>query len=98
MADIPALWAAPTTTAADRKEIIRQVVERVVVDMQGHSERVQVCIHWIGGGTTDGIVIRPIARLADLSYYPQLCARVRTLTGTVTLTFGVTTEWGNGPG
>jgi len=79
-ADIPALWAATTTTAADRKEIIRQVVERVVVDVQGQSERVQVCIHWIGGGTTDGIVIRPIARLADLSYYPQLCARVRTLT------------------
>src|SRR5712691_7857889 len=29
--DIPALWAAPTTTDADRKEIIRQIVERVLV-------------------------------------------------------------------
>ncbi|MDQ2743942.1 MAG: hypothetical protein M3Z66_16825 [Chloroflexota bacterium] len=27
-ADIPALWTAPPTTVADRKEIIRQVVER----------------------------------------------------------------------
>ena len=78
--DIPALWAASTTTAADRKEIIRQVVEQVVVAVQGRSERVQVCIHWIGGGTTEGTVIRPIAHLADLSYYPQVCARVRTLT------------------
>src|SRR5713226_5343331 len=33
--DIPALWAAPTTTVADREEIIRQVVERVIVDVQG---------------------------------------------------------------
>lgn len=77
--DIPALWQAPTTTAADRKEIIRQVIERVVVDAQGASERVRVRIQWLGGGHTDGAVIRPVARLADLSYYPELCERVRTL-------------------
>lgn len=79
-ADIPGLWSAPTTTAADRQEIIRQVVQRVVVDAQGRSERVQVRIDWIGGGHTEGEMVRDIARLADLSYYPQLCERVRTLT------------------
>ena len=79
-ADIPALWDAPTTTAADRKEIVRQVVERVVVDAQGRSERVMVAIEWVGGGRTDGEVVRPIARLADLSFYPQLCRRLRELT------------------
>ena len=26
--DIPAIWAAPTTTDADRKEILRQIIER----------------------------------------------------------------------
>ena len=78
-ADIPALWAAPTTTAADRKEIVRQVVERVVVDAQGTSERVRVAIEWVGGGRTEGEVVRPVARLADLSYYPQLCERLREL-------------------
>ncbi len=52
--DIPTLWAAPTTTAADRKEIIRQVVERVIVDVQGSSERVKVRIEWIGGGSHRG--------------------------------------------
>ncbi len=40
--NIPVLWAAPTTTGADRKEIIPQIVERVVVDVQGNSERVKV--------------------------------------------------------
>jgi hypothetical protein len=29
--DIPALWDAPATTSAERKEIIRLLVERVVV-------------------------------------------------------------------
>lgn len=69
-ADIPALWDAPTTTAADRKEIIRQIVDRVVVDAQGPSERVRVRIDWVGGGQTEGVVTRSLARLASLSYYP----------------------------
>ncbi len=48
-ADIPGLWAALTTTMVERKEIIRRVVERVVVDIQGASERVRVRIDWAGG-------------------------------------------------
>src|SRR5215467_2090433 len=64
--DIPALWAAPTTTARDRKELIRQVVQRVVVDVQGRSERVQGRIEWVGGGATEGIVIRPVSHLSDV--------------------------------
>ena len=78
-ADIPALWQAPSTTAADRKAIVRQVVQRVVVAAQGESERVRVTIVWVGGGQTVGEVVRPVARLEQLSYYPQLCARVRQL-------------------
>ena len=78
-ADIPALWHAPTTTAVERKEIIRQVVQRVVVAVQGESERVQVTIEWVGGTQTAGALVRPVARLEQLSYYPQLCARVRQL-------------------
>jgi hypothetical protein len=61
-ADIPALWRASTTTDADRKEIIRQVVERVEVQAQGTSEQVRVRITWAGGGQTEGVLVRPIAR------------------------------------
>ena len=78
--DIPMLWAASTTTAGDRKEIIRQVVERVIVDVQGSSERVKVRIEWIGGGYTQGVALRPIGKLTDLSTYPQICQRVQELT------------------
>ncbi len=78
-ADIPALWAAPTTTDAERKEIIRQVIARVVVVAEGSSERVQVTVEWVGGTQSTGIVIRPVARLEQLSYYPQLCDRIREL-------------------
>lgn len=58
--DVSALWHAPTTTAADRKEIVRQVVERVVVAGEGASERVHVAIVWAGGLRTEGGV--PAAR------------------------------------
>jgi DNA invertase Pin-like site-specific DNA recombinase len=75
--DIPALWLAPTTTHADRKELIRQVVERVVVDAQGASERVRVRIEWVGGGQTEGVVRRPIQRTDALSTYPEICEWVR---------------------
>jgi hypothetical protein len=79
-ADIPGLWTAPTTTVVDRKEILRQVVEQIVVEAHARSEQVTVRIEWVGGGHTEGALVRDIARLCDLSYYPQLCARVRTLT------------------
>jgi hypothetical protein len=79
-ADIPALWQASTTTATDRKDIMRQVVERVEVATQGVSEQVAVRIQWVGGGQTAATLTRPIARFADRSDYPALCERVRTLT------------------
>jgi len=80
-ADIPALWQASTTTAADRKEVIRQVVQRVVVAVQGESEQVRVAIVWVGGAHTEAVLVRPVARLEQLSYFPQLCARARDLAG-----------------
>ena len=43
-ADIPALWSAASTTNSERKEIVRQVIEGVVVEVEGDSERVGVFI------------------------------------------------------
>lgn len=79
--NIPALWEASTTTDADRKEIIRQVIQRVVVDAQGNSERVRLNIEWVGGTHTEEEMIRPVKRLEQLSYYPQLCQRICTMAG-----------------
>lgn len=78
-ADIPALWAAATTTVADRKEILRQVIEQVRVAAQGTSERVTVTVAWAGGAPTTTELIRPLARTERLSTYPTLCARIRGL-------------------
>jgi hypothetical protein len=74
--DIPALWHAPTTTAAERQTIVRQLIEQVVVSVQGTSEQVDLEVQWVGGHRTELTAIRPIGRLECLSYYPDLIQRV----------------------
>ncbi len=78
-ADIPELWSAASTTNTERKEIVRQVIERVVVEVEGDSERVGVHIEWAGGRRTTAVVIRPVSNFENLSYYSELCERVREL-------------------
>lgn len=77
--DLPTLWNAPGTTAADRQTIVRHLVDRVVVDVQGESERVDVAIHWNGGFVSQHEVIRPVASYEQLSVYKELMVRVEEL-------------------
>lgn len=78
-ADIPALWVAPTTTPIQRKEIMRQLISKISIALEDQSERVQVSIDWVGGNRTSGVLIRPVGKYTQLSYYPQLCERIREL-------------------
>ena len=78
-ADLPAVWTAPTTSDADRKQLIRHLVEQVRVTVLGSSEKVDVEIIWAGGHRTAAQITRPVACLTQLSYYPQLAARAREL-------------------
>ena len=74
--DIPALWNAAGTSAGDRKEIIRLLVERVVVQVRQDSEYVESTIHWRGGFVSQHQVVRPVLRFEQLRDYEQLKDRV----------------------
>jgi len=78
-ADIPTLWMASTTTSLERQTILRQLVDRIVVTVDGESEHVAVEIAWVGGHRTRTQVVRPVARLDQLSYYGALVERIRAL-------------------
>jgi sugar diacid utilization regulator len=78
-ADIPALWQALTTTAAGPQAVIRQAVDQAVPAVHGQSERLKVELHWVGGHVTKETLVRPVARLEQSSYNPQLLARVAEL-------------------
>jgi DNA invertase Pin-like site-specific DNA recombinase len=73
------LWNATATTSADRKEIVRCLVDRVVVNVTRTSERVDVTIHWQGGFISQHELLRPVRSYQDLSAGAQLCQRVREL-------------------
>ena len=77
--DIPALWHSATTTAADRQAIARLLLERVIVTVLGDSEKVNVEYHWAGGHHTGIQLNRPVARIEQLSYYPELQERITVL-------------------
>jgi DNA invertase Pin-like site-specific DNA recombinase len=71
-ADIPSLWNAADTPVADRKEIVRALIERVTVTMAGNTENVAVRIQWIGGTSTEHAFQRPVSRYERLADFPRM--------------------------
>ena len=77
--DIPALWRAATTTASDRRVVVRHLIERVEVAVQGETEWADVVVHWSGGFASRHEVRRPVRRLEQLRDYSALMDRVLEL-------------------
>ena len=77
--DIPALWRAATTKASDRRVIVRHLIERVEVTVQGETEWADVVVHWSGGFISRHEVRRPVRRLEQLRDYSALMERVLEL-------------------
>jgi len=74
-ADIPALLESPTTSAADRQAIVRHLVEKVVVAVEGNSELVDVSVEWVGGYASRHQLIRSVARYEQLHHFQELLTR-----------------------
>ena len=48
-ADLPALWAAPSTTDRDRKELLHALLDDVVVTVDDQARTARLVLHWKGG-------------------------------------------------
>lgn len=77
--DIPALWDAPATTDADRKAILREVIDHVVINVEGNSEWVEAWVHWAGGNKTYTRFQRCVASTKQLTRGQQILDRVKEL-------------------
>jgi DNA invertase Pin-like site-specific DNA recombinase len=77
--DLPELWSAPTTTPVDRKQILRLLIDHIVVTVDGESEYVDVTVCWSGGHETTTRMRRPVAKLSSLSRHEELLAELRRL-------------------
>jgi DNA invertase Pin-like site-specific DNA recombinase len=77
--DLPALWQAPATTAADRQRIVRLLVEEVIVTVRGESEWVDVTIRWAGGFSSGHELVRPVQRYQQMADYGKMMNRIDEL-------------------
>jgi hypothetical protein len=77
--DIPSFWNQETTTAIARQEIVRCLLDRVIVDVEGDSEQVDVTLHWAGGFESRHRLVRPVSRYQQLSNYNELITRIDEL-------------------
>jgi hypothetical protein len=76
---LPELWHAETTTAEDRCTIARLLIDHVVVNVEGDSERVDVDIVWRGEFESHHAMRRPVRTYEQLSYYDELLSRITAL-------------------
>jgi hypothetical protein len=56
--DLPTIWSAETTTAQERKQLMRMAIESVQLDGTRQAGQIEIQIHWRSGTVTDHIVNR----------------------------------------
>lgn len=78
---VACLWQASGTTAQDRKQIIRCLVDRVTITIDRATEDNQVTIIWKGGTATVHPVARAVGTFEQLKDYRRLMERIRQLHG-----------------
>lgn len=76
---VATLWHASRTSALDRKQIVRCVVERVIVTTDRTTELNDVTIVWQGGMTTHHQIARPVGSYEQLKDYRRLTERITQL-------------------
>ena len=52
-ADLARVWSAPTTTDRDRKQLLRTLVEEVIVDLVRSEGHATLTVRWRGGALTE---------------------------------------------
>lgn len=78
-ADLPAVWQAVTTTSADRKRLVRLVIQGVMVDTKRIPGQVWYQIHWQTGATSEHGLTRKVLRYEDYSQREAVQRRVGQL-------------------
>ena len=77
--DIPALWNAAETTARERQEIVRCLIERVAIVVSATEQQVDVLIRWVGGFESRHALRRPVWAYEQLDDFERLWARLGEL-------------------
>lgn len=79
--DLPRVWGAPTTTQAERKQLLRLVIKEVVIDSQRERGWVWFQVNWQTGALSEHWIERPVHSYAGHAHYERLRQLVRELNG-----------------
>src|SRR4051812_41521443 len=64
--DLAAVWDAPTTTPRDQKELLRTLIEEVILSVDRNEPAAHLTVRWKGGALTDVDVPLPRSRPATI--------------------------------
>ena len=77
--DLVSLWNATTTTARDRKELLRTLVDEVVVKVERQASCAHLTVRWKGGALTEIDLDLPRSRPAPIRTSEDTVALLRRL-------------------
>jgi DNA invertase Pin-like site-specific DNA recombinase len=77
--DIGRVWQAPTTTDRDRKELLRTLLEEVIVAVDRQAGRAELLLRWRGGATSELVVDLPHSHPPKIRTDEDTIALVRRL-------------------
>ena len=75
---LPHLWSSGQLTHEQRKQLLRSLITRVILKRTS-PDQVQVKIVWVSGHFSEGIVIPPVHKQAQVTGYQTMVLRVEQL-------------------
>jgi excisionase family DNA binding protein len=82
--DLPKLWKSQTTSAQDRKRMLRLLIKDITVEKHRAERKAVLHIRWQGGAVEDLSVDIPLAAPDRIRYPEAMVNRVRSLAATMT--------------
>lgn len=89
--DLPQLWKSPSTSAVDRKRILRLLIKDITVERQQPNRKAMLHICWQGGAVEDLGIDIPLPAPDKVRYPQAVVSRVRALALTMNDTQIMTT-------
>ena len=77
--DLPKLWQAPTTTPADRKQILRLLVKSVILDQSRERGKIWFQIDWQTGAVSEHWLTRRVRAYDEHAELERVQERLREL-------------------
>jgi DNA invertase Pin-like site-specific DNA recombinase len=75
--DLPTLWHGHATSVAEKRQVVRLLLQQVVVWAPACAQEMRLQLHWTGGAVTEHRARRPVVTWKHLANARELWQRVR---------------------